>query len=86
MGIRSMYGVRQRQRWELNRSGAWRGGHLDLKRYPTEAVNAKIQGRSTPFGAKKGGGQLQTKSKIGVLTYNSLLYSLYSIRYMAFFI
>ena len=27
-------------------------------------MNAKIQGRSTPFGAKKGGGQLQTKSVI----------------------
>ena len=49
-----------------------------------EAVNAKIQGRSTPFGAKKGGGQLQTKIIIGALAYNVCLYPLYFIRYMAF--
>ena len=35
-------------------------------------MNAKIQGRSTPFGAKKGGSQLQTKKIISalVLSYN----------------
>ena len=40
-------------------------------------MNAKIQGRSTPFGEKKGGGQLQTKNIIGALAYNSCLYSPY---------
>ena len=49
-------------------------------------MNAKIQGWSTPFGQKKGGGQLQTKNIIGTLAYNLCLYSLYFIRYMGFFI
>ena len=51
-------------------------------------VNAKILERSNPFGAKKGGSQLQTKKIIGalVLAYNLCLYSLYFIRYIAFFI
>ena len=43
--------------------GGGGGGHSSLNRNPctakrqhgTEAVNAKIQGRSTPFGPKKGG-------------------------------
>ena len=48
-------------------------------------MNAKIQGRSTPFGGKKGGAvKLQTKNIIGALAYNLCLYSLYFIRYMAF--
>ena len=40
-------------------------------------MNAKIQGRSTPFGGKKGGGQLQSKNIIGALAYNLCLYSLF---------
>ena len=46
--------------------GGGGGGALRFEWIPTakrlcgtEAVNAKIQGRSTPFGAKKGGGQLK---------------------------
>ena len=69
------------------------GGALRFEEVPTaqrprgaEAVNAKIQGWSTPFGGKKGGGQLQTKNIIGALAYNVCLYSLYLIRYTAFFI
>ena len=46
-------------------------------------VKAKIQGRSTPFGAKKGGSQLQSKNIIGTLAYKLCLYSLCFIRYMA---
>ena len=69
------------------------GGHSDTEWLPTakrprgeEAMNTKIQGRSTPFGAKKGGGQLQTKNVIGALAYYLCLYFLYFIGYMAFFI
>ena len=63
------------------------GGHSGLNRSRgAEAMNAKFQGQSTPFGAKKGGGQLQTKNILGALADNLCLYSLYFIRYMAFFI
>ena len=48
-------------------------------------MNAKIEGQSTLFGEKKGGGQLQTKNIIGALAYNLCLYSLSLIRYIAFF-
>ena len=41
---------------------------------------------STSFGAKKGGSQLQSKNTKGALAYNSCLYFLCFIRYMAFFI
>ena len=50
------------------------GGHSGTEWLPTakwpcgaEAVNAKIQGRSTPLNAKSGGGQLQTKHLIRVV-------------------
>ena len=43
-------------------------------------------GAVNSFWGKKGGGQLQTKNIIGSLAYNLCLYSLYFIRYMAFFI
>ena len=38
------------------------------------------------WGEKKGGGQVKTKNIMGALAYNLCLYSLYFIRYMAFFI
>ena len=73
--------------------GSRGGGALRFEQVPTakrprgaKVVNAKIQGLSTPFGAKKGGGQLQTKNTLGALAYSLCLYSLYFIRYMAFFI
>ena len=68
--------------------GAHRFEWVPTAKWPhgAEVVNAKIQGWSTPFGAKKGVGQLQTKNIIGALAYNLCLYSLYFIRYMAFFI
>ena len=44
-------------------------------------------GAVNSFGAKKGGGQLQTTKNItGALAYDLSLYSLYFIRYMGFFI
>ena len=49
-----------------SRGGGGGGGALRFEWVPTakrprgaEVVKAKIQGRSTPFGAKKGGGQLK---------------------------
>ena len=60
------------------------GGAVRFEKLPTakqphgaEAVNAKIKGQSTSFGAKKGGGQLQSKDIIGALAYNLCLYSLF---------
>ena len=64
----------------------FKGGLTAKRPSGAEAVNANIQGRSTPFGAKKGGGQLQTKNIIRALPYDLCLYSLSLIRYMAFFI
>ena len=62
--------------WSVGQLVSWHGGggHSGLNRYThcqmavkSETVNAKIQGRSTPFRAKKGGGQLQTRNIIGAL-------------------
>ena len=55
------------------------GGHLGLNGYllpnsRMEAVNAKIQGRSTPFSAKRGAVNFK------------YLFSLYFMKYMAFIV
>ena len=67
------------------------GGHSGTEWLPTakwprgaEAVNAKIKGRSTQLKAKKGGGQLQTMSQIGVVTCKMCLFSLYFVKCMIF--
>ena len=79
--------VKNSKRYSRGGGGALRFEYVPTaKRSPgAEAVNAKIQGWSTPFGGKKGGGQLQSKNIIGAIAYNLCLYSLYFNRYMAFF-
>ena len=67
------------------------GGHSGSNRYcQTDARSRSGEredlGAVNSFWGKKGGGQLQTKNIIGSLAYNLCLYSLYFIRYMAFFI
>ena len=67
--------------------GGGGGGHSGTKWLPTaklphgaEALNTKILGQSTPLKvlkAKKGGGQLQTKQLIRVVTCKMCLFSLY---------
>ena len=70
------------------------GGALRFEWLPTakkpcgaEVVNTNIKGWSTPFGAKKGSGQLQTKNIIGALANilyacNPLFYQIHGILYI----
>ena len=65
------------------------GGHSGTEWLPTakrprgaRAVNGKIWGQSTHLKAGKGGGQLQTKNQIRVVTWKMCFFSIYFVKYM----
>ena len=68
--------------------GALRFAWVPTAQWPlgAEVVNAKVSGRSTPFGAKKGGGQLETKNITGAVAYKFCLLSLHFIKYVVFLV